>query len=331
MRSRITFFVLLFAVSVLALPLLAHAAKIPFLDPILPDQTCPAAWGMLITVLDNIVSVILTVAIVFLAPLMIAYSGFLFVMNQGESGKISQAKQILLNTVIGIIIALAAWLIVNALLSALTGQSFSVWTSPLSGGAQCLTLAAGGVSAPPSSGGTSTNTGTGSAAVTLPTPSTVPGNACNPATITAAVPTATPSQANLLACIAKGESSCGASGGPFNLNYSWNKPNENGLASSAAGAYQVLLSSNSECYDNPICEAAGGTPGVPLNCKSGFDSKGFPLTSGAGATTVGKCVQAAGNVQCSAAAAVCLLKKQPFAAAYATDPYTSVCLSAYGA
>ena len=59
----------------LALPLAAQAGGIPFFGPIVPDaiNRCAAGWGMLITVINNIISFLITLAIVFVAPLMIAW------------------------------------------------------------------------------------------------------------------------------------------------------------------------------------------------------------------------------------------------------------------
>ncbi|MDO8514765.1 MAG: hypothetical protein Q7S50_04430, partial [bacterium] len=99
MRSRATFFILLFVAGSLALPLAAHAGGgIPFFGPIIPAayNVCPASWGLLITVINNIIRFLLTLVIVFVAPLMIAYSGFLFVVNPMNSGGIAKAKSILL-------------------------------------------------------------------------------------------------------------------------------------------------------------------------------------------------------------------------------------------
>lgn len=120
MRSRVPLFALLLTAIFAALPLAAHAA-IPFFGPIIPAETqqCAAGWGLVITVINNIISLLLTLAIVFVAPLMIAYAGFLFVVNPVNSGGISKAKSILLHTVIGIVVALAGWMIVDALMAVL--------------------------------------------------------------------------------------------------------------------------------------------------------------------------------------------------------------------
>ena len=82
MRSRAPLIALLFIVGMFVLPLAAHAA-IPFFGPIVPDAAnrCAPGWGMVITVINNIIQFLITIAIVFVAPIMIAWSGFLFVVN----------------------------------------------------------------------------------------------------------------------------------------------------------------------------------------------------------------------------------------------------------
>jgi hypothetical protein len=274
--------------------------------------------ALLLTVINNIISFLITLAIVFVAPIMIAWAGFLLVVNQGDTGKVSEARGILLNTVIGIVIALAGWMIVDALMSVLYNGNFGAWNSIVTGGDICINQAGSAAGANLNQAAT---TGT-----SLPTTlSSSPGSPCNPATITAAVPSAFQAQAQLLACIAQGESTCGTKNPPYNLNSSWGVATANGKASSAAGAYQVLLSSNHSCYENSACYTAAGVTG-PLNCQNAFDANGFPIPG----ATLTNCETAAGNVACSAAAAVCNLNNQTFQAAYATDPYMSSCQAAYG-
>ncbi len=124
MRSRASLFALFFVVSSLVLlPLAAHAAAaIPFFGPIIPpgtDAVCPAGWGMVMVVINNIISFFITIAIVFVAPLMIGYAGFLMVFNPTSVGDVGKAKTILWNTAIGIVIALAGWVIVAAIMAVL--------------------------------------------------------------------------------------------------------------------------------------------------------------------------------------------------------------------
>ncbi len=115
------------------MPLAAHAGGIPFFGPIIPEQyaACPAGWGMLVTVINNIISLLITLAIVFVAPLMIAYSGFLFVVNPVNPSGREEAKSILTHTIVGIVIALSGWLIVDAIMAVLyhpTGSIGSTWS-----------------------------------------------------------------------------------------------------------------------------------------------------------------------------------------------------------
>src|SRR3989338_6894070 len=152
MRSRISIFALLLVFGSVALPLVAHAGGIPFFGPIIPNEqitvngvvtnqnVCAAGWGMLITVINNIISLLLTLAIVFVAPLMIAYAGFLFVVNPVDSSGISKARGILTNTIVGIVIALAGWLIVDAIMVVLYNGSFGTWSNLVTSGSSqaCL-------------------------------------------------------------------------------------------------------------------------------------------------------------------------------------------------
>ncbi|MCX6790429.1 MAG: pilin [Candidatus Kaiserbacteria bacterium] len=149
MRFRFPLFALLFIAGSLAVPHLVHAG-IPFFGPIIPgsnipgniNAVCPAGWGMFMTVINNIIELLITIAIVFIAPLMIAWSGFLMVVNQGNEGKITEAKKILTNTVVGIVISLAAWMIVDAIMAVLYRSpdgAWGTWSSLInSSGSECL-------------------------------------------------------------------------------------------------------------------------------------------------------------------------------------------------
>lgn len=145
------------AVGAFALPLAAHAAEtIPFFGPIVPAN-CPAGWGLLVTVINNIIIVLLSIMIVFFAPLMIAYAGFLFVVNPTNAGGKEQAKKILTNTIVGIIISLSAWMIVGAIMAVLykdptrDGSTWGTWQELMVGGGSsdgCLGQPGSGAPAP---------------------------------------------------------------------------------------------------------------------------------------------------------------------------------------
>lgn len=143
MRKAI-FSVLAIATGMVALPHLAFAAhSIPFFGPIIEKsmQNCPLGWGAVIEVVNNIITVLLSLAIVFVAPIMIAYAGFLFVVNPVNASGREKAKKVLINTISGIVIALCAWLIVDAVMVTLTGGSFgSNWVNLITTGSSgyCL-------------------------------------------------------------------------------------------------------------------------------------------------------------------------------------------------
>jgi hypothetical protein len=270
---------------------------------------------------------------------MIAYSGFLYVANSVNPSGISQAKSILIHTVVGIVIALAAWMIVDAVMAALYNQSLGTWSTLVKGDGHVPCVPQAGVAANtysqatgagPNGGGT---TAPKSDARTL-TQLNAPDGACNPVTVENAflassphnAPVATPSQAKFLACIAQGESTCGQ----LLQNFNWGKLVGTGLsakASSAYGPYQVLLASNHECYEYAACYVAAGLPAdgsTKLDCQNAFEANGMPIAG----PLLDKCKLAAGNKQCSATAAVCLLNKQSISKAYGTDPYVASCQAA---
>ncbi len=176
MRSRAPLIALLFIVGMFVLPLAAHAA-IPFFGPIVPDAAnrCAPGWGMVITVINNIIQFLITIAIVFVAPIMIAWSGFLFVVNPVNAAGKEQAKKILQHTVVGIVIALAGWLAVDAIMVVLYKGSegstkWGTWSNLVGSGgaADCIPLAGSlnqvngqGVTGVTGQGGVTTTAGPG--------------------------------------------------------------------------------------------------------------------------------------------------------------------------
>lgn len=135
MRSKLLYALPTLLSAALLAPQLAHAT-IPFLGPIIPEamRTCPASYAGLITVVNNLLQFGITLIIVFVAPLMIAYGGFLYLTSPFNSSQLGKAKGILWHAVIGIILSLSAWLIITAVLAFITpnGDLFGKkWTTLL--------------------------------------------------------------------------------------------------------------------------------------------------------------------------------------------------------
>jgi hypothetical protein len=114
------------------LPLAAHATGIPYFGPIIPSgnlQQCAIGWQGMVIVINNLIAFGITMVILVVAPLMLAYAGFLLVVNPFNAGAKEQAKSMLMNVVVGLVIALVAWLLVNAILTALTSKGINDWTA----------------------------------------------------------------------------------------------------------------------------------------------------------------------------------------------------------
>jgi hypothetical protein len=88
---------------------------------LVPD--CPAAGGCgfkeLVQLVNNFVTFILFDMAVPIAAVMFAYAGFLLLFSGGDTSKRQKAKKIFANVAIGLILALAAWLIVETILDLL--------------------------------------------------------------------------------------------------------------------------------------------------------------------------------------------------------------------
>ncbi|MBP9750209.1 MAG: hypothetical protein KBD21_05790 [Candidatus Pacebacteria bacterium] len=107
-----------------------------------------------------------------IAVLLFSYAGFLMLTAAGNTGKIEKGKGVFVNVLIGIVIVLAGWLIIDTIMkamfegSALSGtQGFGGWNEiqcgplvPKGGG-----IIPGGSTGTNTSGGTGTNTGGGTA------------------------------------------------------------------------------------------------------------------------------------------------------------------------
>lgn len=95
----------------------------------LPSGTLPACTPCHIAELaQNIINTGIFFT-VFLAAILFAYAGFLYVTGEAF-GKVQKAKSLLLNVVIGLIVILSAWLIVDIIMKTFMGSNaggFGPW------------------------------------------------------------------------------------------------------------------------------------------------------------------------------------------------------------
>jgi len=97
-----------------ALPSFAAAQ---FFGPLVPcdgvDVKCEPC--KVIELGQNIINFLVSIAS-FLAVMLFAYAGFLMISAAGNMGKVEQAREIFWNVIIGIIIVLVGWLVVDTVM-----------------------------------------------------------------------------------------------------------------------------------------------------------------------------------------------------------------------
>ncbi len=76
----------------------------------------------LVTLADNIINFLIMISLL-IAAILFAYAGFLMVTSGGNSGKVKKAKEVFQNVLIGIVIVLSGWIIINTIMSILVGEN----------------------------------------------------------------------------------------------------------------------------------------------------------------------------------------------------------------
>lgn len=127
--QRYQVFSLVFGVLMLA-PALTGAAGIP--ERIVPCQGVNCTCADLTTVAQNVINLSIFVA-VFLSAILFAWAGWKMISGRsiGSGEAVGQAKEILWNVVIGLVIIIAAWLIVDTIVKTITasGTVKGIWNT----------------------------------------------------------------------------------------------------------------------------------------------------------------------------------------------------------
>ncbi len=63
-----------------------------------------------------------------IAMIVLVYAGFRMVVSMGNEAEWTKAKSLFTNVIIGIILILAAWLIVDTIMRVLTGEGLNYWS-----------------------------------------------------------------------------------------------------------------------------------------------------------------------------------------------------------
>lgn len=119
----------LFALALLLLtPVLVQAQFGPIVPAIC--QVCPCGFGGVLAIIQNLINFIIGIAII-IATIIIAWAGGLYMLSATNPESRSQANKMLINAVVGIMIVLSAWLIVDFVMKTLYGGQFGPWNSIL--------------------------------------------------------------------------------------------------------------------------------------------------------------------------------------------------------
>jgi hypothetical protein len=177
--SRAKIYLSAFFVMLAVAPILVHAST--FTGPIDPSSTlCGCAgneapdYGCVLILIQNLMNFFIYFATLVIT-MYIAMAGFAYMTSGGNPEKHGEANKRILNAVIGLMIVLGAWLIVNSVMSVLYQKSsFGDWNSILSAkeASNCIK----GKPTPPLPGlSSAANAGGGPGDSTAPGPTT--GNA----------------------------------------------------------------------------------------------------------------------------------------------------------
>ncbi len=300
-------------------PEFAHAATssaVSVLSPnfhIIPDAcncASPASapgWGCILATIQNLIDFLVGFTTVIIT-VFIALAGFTYMTSGGSAEKRSLANKRILNAVIGLLIVLCSWLIVDSIMKVIYNPDsfFGPWNSILGPtvGSDCLAPKSLPSSLPAlnsAANGTGGSSVSGSPATQA---ASVPGTtgACNAAVVQQAAADGgvqmSSTEAAVLACFAGPESGCGS----IDQNYNWNGA-KSLPPSTAWGPFQITLKGNSACFNNAACYQAAGVSG-PLNCANAFDVHGNAIPG----ALLTECQTAAASLTCSAVVADCNIK-----------------------
>ncbi|MFZ3011716.1 MAG: hypothetical protein WA060_01820 [Minisyncoccia bacterium] len=119
MRKTTKFFINIAVLLILIIPAISLAQE----DSRLVTCTEDCDWTDLMNLVNTIINFILYKMAIPIAAIMFAYAGFKMVTAGGEAAHArTEAKEIFTNTVIGLVLAAAAWLIIKTILSILGYQ-----------------------------------------------------------------------------------------------------------------------------------------------------------------------------------------------------------------
>ncbi len=103
-------------------------------------HSCPAAWLCVLEMLNNLLTLVMSLGVLILI-ILLAYAGILLMFTAANPENKSQAKKMLINGVIGLVIMLSAWLIINTVLEVLGAGGIDEATEVIgTNGTECVVM-----------------------------------------------------------------------------------------------------------------------------------------------------------------------------------------------
>ncbi|MFA6392560.1 MAG: IPT/TIG domain-containing protein [Candidatus Paceibacterota bacterium] len=98
------------------------------IDKVTGQYKNPCDFNYFMLLLNNLIKFVLFTIATPLVALIIMYTAYLFLTAGGSAGQTEKARHILFNVVIGYIVALAAWLVVNTIMTTLLDKNAEINT-----------------------------------------------------------------------------------------------------------------------------------------------------------------------------------------------------------
>lgn len=124
-QRQVVAFALLFLVVFIIAPSLVFAAGNVLPGQIVPCNGTDCSVCDLANLAQNVLNTGIYIA-VFLSAILFAWAGWLYLTGSAGSD-LSRAKEIFFNVVVGLVIILIGWLVVDVLIRTLAGGNFSSW------------------------------------------------------------------------------------------------------------------------------------------------------------------------------------------------------------
>lgn len=165
--------------SIFIVPQFAFAANATFLGPIFPPEcNCPTSapdFKCVLATMQNVINFGISLGVVIFV-LVCVYAGFLLMTSSVNAENRQKARSALMNAVIGLMVALSAWLLIDFVMKTLYNEKWGPWNSILGSGSgdYCLLTHSSPIS------GSTSETGTGVTTAPGSTPTTPAATCDNP-------------------------------------------------------------------------------------------------------------------------------------------------------